>query len=445
MIKKLSFWGLTILTVGSVDSIRNLPAAALCGQDIFLYFSLALVFFLIPSAMISAWFSERSAQGIFGWVTLGLGRRAGFLAVWFQWMQNILIYPSFLSFIAGLILYCINPDLVNHRLLLVVMINCMIWSLTWINIKGFHLSNRLSSICTLSGLVIPFLIIMMIGISALVSHPGIIYSLPDNSQDSWSALTAIILSFCGIEIAAVHAQQSKPRAFSRAMLLSTLIIFISMLFGTLTIALLIPAQSINLISGIPEVISLFMNQAHLQPLIHPLILLTAIGCIGCANNWLIAPVKGIQYACSELNQTYHSSINTILILQAGGVSVISTLFLLFSGVNASYWLILTLATQMYLLMYLLLFTAAIAYCWRKRLFNKVPVLAILGVFGVLIALIVSFKAPTILEGLKGWRYYILLIGLMSLMITLAVLTESRLIRKAKLVEGPSANPLAEIS
>lgn len=428
MTKKLSFLSLTLLTVGSVDSIRNLPAAALCGRDLLLYFSLALLFFLIPSALISAWFSERSNQGIYGWVTLGLGRRAGFLAIWFQWMQNILIYPSFLSFIAGLILYCIDPALVNHRWLLFILVNVLIWGLTWVNIRGFQLSSLLSSLCTLTGLVIPFLIIMMIGIATLINHPGLIHSLPDNNQDSWSALTAIILSFCGIEIAAVHAQQSQPGAFSRAMFLSTIIIFISMFLGTLTIALLIPAHELNLVSGIPEVMNRFMNQAQLQALIHPLILLIAIGCIGCANNWLIAPVKGIQYAWSEFYPSEKTSINTLMILQATGVSIISSIFLLYSSINASWWLMLTLATQIYLLMYLLLFAGAIVLCWKERLFTAASALAIPGLCGVCIALFVSFKAPGTMESLQGARYYFLLIGLIGLISSLAFVTEKRLSR-----------------
>lgn len=115
MPKKLTTFSLVLLTVGSVDSIRNLPAAALVGKEIFFYFTLALLLFLLPSAVIAAWFSGQSKEGIYGWVKQSLGRNIGFMAIWFQWMQNILIYPTFFSFIAGSLLYCLAPHLIETR------------------------------------------------------------------------------------------------------------------------------------------------------------------------------------------------------------------------------------------------------------------------------------------------------------------------------------------
>ena len=87
----LTVLSLTLITVGSVDSIRNLPVAALAGPDLFLYFVLALFFFLLPCALVASWFVKQSPEGIYGWVKTSLGQQTGFLAVWFQWMQNLLI------------------------------------------------------------------------------------------------------------------------------------------------------------------------------------------------------------------------------------------------------------------------------------------------------------------------------------------------------------------
>ncbi len=93
--RPLTALGLTLITVGSVDSIRNLPIAALVGPDLFLYFVLALLFFLLPCALIATWFVKQSPEGIYGWVKASLGKHMGFLAIWFQWMQNCLFIPHF--------------------------------------------------------------------------------------------------------------------------------------------------------------------------------------------------------------------------------------------------------------------------------------------------------------------------------------------------------------
>ena len=46
--KKLGVITVALLTIVSVDSLRNLPAAALFGMQSLFYYVLAAVFFLIP-------------------------------------------------------------------------------------------------------------------------------------------------------------------------------------------------------------------------------------------------------------------------------------------------------------------------------------------------------------------------------------------------------------
>lgn len=53
MKSRLSVLSLALITVCSVDSIRNLPAAALAGDQLFYYFALALLFFLLPCAIVA--------------------------------------------------------------------------------------------------------------------------------------------------------------------------------------------------------------------------------------------------------------------------------------------------------------------------------------------------------------------------------------------------------
>ncbi|QMT60268.1 APC family permease [Legionella sp. PC997] len=398
MNKKLTIFSLTLMTVGSVDSIRNLPAAALVGTDIFWYFGLALFFFLLPSAIIAGWFSTKFDEGIYGWVKNSLGKKAGFLAIWFQWMQNILIYPTFFSFIAGAFLYCINPDLVENKMLLFIIINLLIWGLTWINIKGLNFSNRLTIVCSIMGLLIPFILILAIGFIGMIIYPQSLNLITPSHQDSWGSLTAIILSFCGIEIAGVHAQDCKPGALPKAIALSVIIIFVTMLFGSLTLAMLLSPNQLNFISGIPQLFQVFFTQIQCAKLSLIVNILIVIGCIGCANNWLISPVKGLLFASDELPISKQSS-SRLLVMQACGVSFISTLFLLLPSVNASYWFMITLATQMYLLMYGFMFAGAIHLSWQEKdqYYLCIVLSSILGFIGIIISIAVSFTPPSSLK------------------------------------------------
>lgn len=414
MKKRLSIFSLTLITVCSVDSIRNLPAAAIAGNYLFYYFSLALVFFLLPCAIISIWFSNQSQQGVYGWVKKGLGIQSGFMAIWFQCIQNILIYPTLLSFIAGTLLYSISPDLVESKRLLFLIIIGLIWGLTWINLKGIQLSSRFNSFCSIFGLLIPFSLIMLMGLYWWLTQtqPGEAV-LPQATSYSWTSLTAIILSFCGIELAAVHAEDSEKDAFPKAVIISVFLIFLSMLFGSLIIAMIIPVQQLSFISSIPQLIQLFFTKMHCGHLAFIVNGLIALGCIGAANNWLIAPIKGLGFAAgegflntrlTEVNQ--HKAPAKLLIIQAVCVSVISTLFLIIPSINASYWIMLNAATQINLLMYLLLFLSAIkvvAVCNTK---TKIAILvpSYLGLLGIGVALVVSLTPPPTLQFHSQWLY-----------------------------------------
>ncbi|WP_392537232.1 APC family permease [Legionella sp. 227] len=431
MNKKLTVFSLTLMTVGSVDSIRNLPAAALVGTDIFWYFGLALFFFLLPSAIVAGWFSSKSHEGIYGWVKKSLGKNAGFIAIWFQWMQNILIYPTFFSFIAGTLLYCINPYFIENKILLFSLINLFIWCLTWVNLKGFYLSHRVTVFCSIFGLLLPFVLILAIGAFWMIFHPQPLKLIPSSHQDSWTSLTAIILSFCGIEIAGVHTQECKPAALPKAIALSVLIIFTTMLFGSLTLAMVLSPQQLNLISGIPALFEVFFTQIQFANLSLIVNVLIVLGCIGCANNWLISPLKGLLFASNELTNTMHQSSTKFLLIQACGVSFISTLFLLFPSINASYWFMITLATQMYLFMYGCMFAGAIRLAWqeKKRFYWLIITSSIFGFIGITISLAVSFIPP---ESLKygSLLYYDLFIIVCLLLIGFSSLLWKRAIKIA---------------
>ncbi|HAT9517004.1 TPA: amino acid permease [Legionella pneumophila subsp. pneumophila] len=403
MKSRLSVLSLALITVCSVDSIRNLPAAALAGDQLFYYFALALLFFLLPCAIVAVWFSRQSEQGVYGWVKQGLGNQWAFIAIWFQCIQNVLIYPTLLSFIAGTLLYSISPDLVQNKSMLFLIIIFLIWSLTWINLKGIHLSSRFNSYCSRTGLILPFIIILFVGLYWWITQvkPGTTV-LPPAEPYSWTSLTAIILSFCGIELAAVHARDSKQGAFPKAIAISVIIIFLTMLFGSIVLAMIIPPEQLSFISSIPQLIQLFFNKigyGYFAFIINGLI---AIGCIGAANNWLIAPIKGLEFAISEgfLNRQLsqvnkHNAPFRLLVAQAFCVSIISALFLIVPSINASYWIMLNAATQINLLMYLLLFISAIKIVSSKPILSKLNIMifAYLGLAGSSITLIVSLTPP----------------------------------------------------
>lgn len=417
----LTIFSLTMITVGSVDSIRNLPATALFGSQLIVFFLMGALFFLIPTALVSAELASGWPQqgGIYVWVKEAFGKRLGFLAIWLQWIENVIWYPTILSFVAGTIGYLINPSMAGNPYFLWLVIVVSFWLATFINLRGMQSSAMFSNICAISGLLLPMSLIIGLGAAWIVGgNPlQVQFDLPSISphfQDSnmWVSLTAIMMSFCGIEIATVHANDvnNPQHAFPRALIYSVLIILFTLVFGSLAIAVVLPQKDINLVAGIMQAFHAFFGQYKLLWMMPLIACMLVMGGLGSVSNWIIAPTKGLLVAAQDGNlplffqrTNQHGAPVVMLFTQAGIVTVLSTLFLFMPSVNGSYWLLTALAAQLYMLMYMMMFFTAIKLRLsqpnRPRAF-RVPggniglfVVAGIGIIGTSVTLAVSFLPP----------------------------------------------------
>ena len=433
----LTVFSLTMITVGSVDSIRNLPATALFGSQLIAFFILGALFFLLPTALVSAELASGWAQqgGIYIWVKAAFGKKMGFLAIWLQWIENVIWYPTILSFVAGTIGYLIDPSLASNPYFLWLVIISSFWGATLLNLRGMQSSALFSSVCTISGLLLPMSLIIGLGAAWILDgnpmhvqldRASIVPHLQDGSM--WVSLTAIILSFCGIEIATVHANDvnNPQQAFPRALIYSVCIILSTLILGSLAIAVVLPQQDINLVAGIMQAFDAFFARYHLAWLMPVMAVMLVMGGFGGVSNWIIAPTKGLLVAAEDGNlppifqRTNKAGAPvTMLVGQAVIVTILSSLFLLMPSVNGSYWLLTVLAAQLYMLMYLLMFIAAIKLRIKSprqpRAF-RIPggllglcAVAGTGIVGVLTTLVVSFIPPAGIDVGSISRYELTLI------------------------------------
>src|SRR5438105_2002815 len=109
--KKIALFSLTILIISAIDSVRNLAATALFGSTLFFFISISAILFLIPTALVSAELAAQNTEngGIYYWVKKAFGKKIALLAIWLQWINTMIWFPTILSFIAGTLSYLINP------------------------------------------------------------------------------------------------------------------------------------------------------------------------------------------------------------------------------------------------------------------------------------------------------------------------------------------------
>jgi len=421
----LTVFALAMLITVSIDSIRNLPATALFGNALIFFFIAAAIGFLIPTALVSAelsstWINE---GGIYHWVRMAFGEKVAFLAVWLQWVNTMVWYPTILSFIAGTASFLFDPELAQNKVYLVSIILSLFWLLTILNLKGLKTSARFASFCAVVGMLMPMGVIILLfllwllGGKPLQLHITVHNFLPHfNQMESWISITAIVTSFLGMELATVHIRSIKgaQRKFPRALFISVIIIATTMIMGSLAIAFVLPPKQINLVKGVMQIFVNFFRAYHLSFMIPVSVVMLLLGSIGGMINWMISPVKGLMQAAERgylpryfQKENKHGVPGHLLIIQAFLVSLICMVFLLMPTVNSSYWLLTDLSTELYMLMYILMFFSALVIHYKFRDHVKLFVIpggtcgkwltCVAGILACCITFVVGFFPP---EGIE---------------------------------------------
>jgi glutamate:GABA antiporter len=421
-IRSLSVFSLAMINLAAIGSIKNWPVTAEYGFSSLFFLGLAALIFFIPISLVSAELATGwpKTGGVFVWVKEAFGHRTGFLAIWLLWLENVLWYPTILSFMASTIAFIFNPDLVNNTSYMVGMILAIFWGSTLANLFGMRISGWISTFGVIFGTFIAGFII--IGLGALWYIEGkplqiafdLKSALPDfTSIDQLVFFTGVTLSLCGMEMSAIHAREvSNPQKdYPKAILLSVIIIVVMSLLGVLSIAIVIPKSQINLTAGSLQAFSYFVSAYNLKWLTPIMAAFIAIGGIGSISTWIIGPSKGLLAAarsgdlppsCRKLNGK-GMPVN-LLIIQAIIVSFISLLFILMPTISSAYWIITVIVSQLYLIMYLIMFAAAIKLRYKKPKVERsymIPggkagmwIVAGIGIFTSICTFIIGFFPPS---------------------------------------------------
>lgn len=441
----MSLFSLVLLIVAAIDSIRNLPATAIFGSSLLFFFIFSAIVFLIPISLVAAEFTSRYVEkgGVFHWVRHAFGEKTALIAIWLQWINTLVWYPTILSFIAGTAAYLFDPALAQKRGFLVIVILIVFWGLTFLNLRGIHVSTRINSICGIIGLLIPMCFLILLGVLWIVKgNPIQVQFTAENifpsfsESQNWISLVAIMASFLGMELAGVHVGDIRDpqKNFPKAMGVSVLILLSTIVLGALSIAIVIPQKEIRLVDGVMQTFTQFLTAFHIPWVVPILTVLIIVGSVGGMINWLISPAKGLLQAAEHgflppffAKKNAHDVPVRLLIVQALLVSLFCAAFLLMPSINAFYWFLTALSTELYMLMYILLFASALKLGRPQEAYSyRIPkgtrrLTCVVGLLGCLLTLIVGYFPPEDIDAGSGLRYALLIASGNIILITPAFL------------------------
>lgn len=419
---RIGLLGLILLITVSIDSIRNLPSTALFGPQLIFLYLVSALFMLIPGSIAASEFTYSWPQkgGIYQWVSLGLGKKVGFFAVWGQWVNTLVWFPTILAFVAGSIGYLFFPAWATNPYYVIIATLLCFWGLTALALFGFRISAKFAQFCSFFGLILPMAFIIILAIIwMLKGHPMNVefnrHTLfPSfHSMTDWFALITIMTSFEGFELVAVHMADLKnpKKNYPKAMLISVIVILLTMVMGSLAIAIIIPNNNIVFVEGVAQAFGAFLGAYHISALLPVMVILMTLGNLGEMINWLSAPARGLFQASADgfLPERFHKqnrfgAEKTLLITQAVIVSVVSLIFLLIPSVNGAYWFLTNLSVEIYMIVYLLMFISALRveflFPKRERLhgflknYGALLIVYGMGVIGCLVTIFIGAFPPT---------------------------------------------------
>ncbi|MBR4044627.1 MAG: amino acid permease [Bacteroidaceae bacterium] len=442
---KLSVATLAIMNVTAVVSLRGLPAEAEYGLSSAFYYLFAALVFLIPTALVAAELAAMFADkqgGVFRWVGEAFGKRMGFLAIWLQWVESTIWYPTVLTFGAVSLAFIGMNDahdmaLASNRLYTLVVVLAIYWLATFISLKGMSWVGKVSKIGGLVGTIIPAGLLVVLAIVYLVSggHSQLDFKgdfFPDFSNFNNLVLaSSIFLFYAGMEMGGIHVKDvDNPSVnYPKAVFIGSFITVLIFVLGTFSLGIIIPKSEINLtqslLVGFDRYFD-FIRASWLSPIIA---IALAFGVLAGVLTWVAGPSKGIfavgraGYLPPFFQKTNSIGVQkNILFIQGGIVTLLGLLFVVMPSVQSFYQILSQLTVLLYLIMYLMMFAAAIylRYNMKKaerpfRIGSKgnglMWLIAGVGFLGSLLAFVLSFIPPgQIAVGSNAMWYSVLVIG-----------------------------------
>src|SRR6516164_9573874 len=431
--KVISWTALALLTVGSVGYLGSAPALSVFRlASVFLYVLPAFVF-LVPVSLVAAELASGWPGGVYNWVREGISAPMGLLAVWCEFAQTIFYYPALLAYVASTLAYVFDQRLADNGVYNAVVIVVLFWAGVAVSSRGVPLVARLSSGGTVLGTLIPAAILVALGVAYLLQgNHSAAPMTASHLLPAWEGPASIVLivnsffTYAGIEVNAVHVDELRnpAREYPRSIFLAMALVLAVFIGPTLAISWVIPSAQISFSAGVMQAFQSLFSHFGVSFGVPLIAIALAVGALAGMLSWLDGPSEGLLRIGREQGflPPYFQKVDRhgiefrILAAQGTVITVIALLYAFIPSVSHAYWIFAAMATQVYLIMYVLMFIAA------TKLRRSQPdhprgyrapalgLLCLLGAVSSVAALVIGFIPPAQFGHLNPLTYAALILA-----------------------------------
>jgi len=232
------------------------------------------------------------------------------------------------------------------------------------------------------------------------------------------------LSYAGMEMNAVHVTDMRRPSveFPKAIVLSVVLILFVFILPTLAISVAVPGSSVNLTQGVLQAFDVFFRHLGAPWATTVMALLMVVGILASVVTWIPGPSRGLLmvgregYLPPRLQATNGRGMQVpIMLVQGLIVTAMSLLFAVLPSVQSVFWILTAMAVQLYLLMYMVMFLAAMrlrrTHPDVPRGFRTpaMPVVGTVGLLGSAAAFLLGFVEPSGNAGSMPQALYVIVL------------------------------------
>ena len=385
-------------------------------------------------------FSDKQG-GVFRWVGEAYGSRMGFLAIWLQWIESTIWYPTVLTFGAVSIAFIGVNDahdatLASNKMFTLVVVLAIYWVATLIAMRGLSWVGKISKWGGMIGTIIPAGLLIVLGIIYIATggHTKMDMSqgfFPDLTKlDNLVLASSIFLFYAGMEMMGVHVMDvnNPSRNYPKAIIIGSIVPVLIFILGTFSLGFIIPAKDISLTQSLLIGFDNYFRHFHLSWAGPIIAIALMFGVLAGVLTWVAGPSKGIftvgkaGYLPPFFQRANKYGVQrNILLVQGAIVTLLSLLFVVMPSVQSFYQILSQLTVLLYLIMYMMMFAAAITLRYKMKSTPRpfrlgkgnglMWLLGVVGFCGSLLAFILSFVPPSqIATGSNKVWYSVLIIG-----------------------------------
>jgi amino acid transporter len=233
-------------------------------------------------------------------------------------------------------------------------------------------------------------------------------------------------TYAGIEVNAVHVDemQDPGRDYPKSIFLAMALVLAVFVLPTLAISWVIPSQQISFTAGVMQAFDSLLHHFGIGYFVPVIALALVIGALAGMMSWLGGPSEGLLRIGREQGflPPFFQKVNArgiemhILTAQATVITVIALLYAFIPSVSHAYWIFAVMATQVYMIMYVLMFIAAVRLRRTQPGHSRgyrapaLRLLCMLGAVSSLAALVIGFIPPSQFGHLNPATYGLLILA-----------------------------------